>query len=853
MNLWHLLVRRSWLALLPGVLAMAVALALPPESPRGGAALAERGPSAEATPSCPGANPEDDPSGAFGPLGMCEYTVNVVGNTYVDWNRNGRYDPNAGQDSRLPGVVVRLIDVASGQAIGQAVTNQTGYYRFPGLPKGPTYRAEVLVPEQYVPTTPTYRDMALQNFSTFWCCSARADFGLAPGRHAPTPSIPPPGGPPGHVASPPCCEIPYGRQIHLPILNYAANENVCSTIVEVQNVGAWPSKALLLVWGAPGFCPPQCTGPLKVECSGLLAPGTAWHFVGAQLPSSAKSAMVFSAPAISTEEGPLGGGVGGDVFADLLCEALFHQVVGNCNEFRRFKKAFNEYGTWQTPHYAFDFRRFAGASLAAEVVRKCPGDTNPLVDVTGGYLGIADEMLGAYDPVYAGFAFFTPLVYADEGGFTSWLYIQNGGYECSSIELWFKAQDDCNRPRVCDVLTLAPGETHQFDASQCVGPGFTGSAWVRGSQPLSIVVDLIGRDVLMSYTGNPSELKYTFEGAPAFTTGSQVAYGPLTYSEYQGWDTLIQVQNLSQVVNAKVKVYFLDRSGGVITTLIDWICPGGSQGYYLPVISEMPGNWVGTVRAESQDWFLPGQPSVGGPNITAVATMMKYADATRTQPLEAVAYSLFPEQRAYDWQVGSGYGGLWSGVGRIGIPSLMKDVGRSGLTTELAIANLVPVPGFTDFVIYFYDQNGLIGNLCEKLSERQVEYLDVAASLNFLPDGFKGSAVISAVYWDHRTADETGRQARNVLGLASVKIERTGTVRGSDVPGDESAASQGFPIIGRFTFGGPWIQCPGVPVGGPPIGGPIAPTPYPTNPTALPPGLPPTALPPPPPPGPPVP
>ena len=29
------------------------------------------------------------------------------------------------------------------------------------------------------------------------------------------------------------------------------------------------------------------------------------------------------------------------------------------------------------------------------------------------------------------------------------------------------------------------------------------------------------------------------------TPGNQVAYGPLVYSEYQGWDTGIQVQNLT--------------------------------------------------------------------------------------------------------------------------------------------------------------------------------------------------------------------------------------------------------------------------------------------------------------------
>ncbi|MCE7938086.1 hypothetical protein DCC79_04165 [bacterium] len=794
-----------------------IGAALSPGSAR--LAAAEDEVPVSATPSCPG-------GGAGMPVDAPCTALKVHGNTYVDNNRNGRYDPNTG-DTRLSGVVVKLLDPATGGVIGQAVTNADGYYSFPLLPVGPNYGVQVECPGGCQPTTPVYREFELRDFSTYWCCSARADFGCYQSGFIPGNPPPPPPGPPGlPPGKPPCCDIPSGQQTHIPILNYQANDNTCSTIIEVQNVGAWDSKALLVVWGAPGACPPQCTGPLKVECSGLLRPGSAWHFIDAQLPSRAKSGMVFSAPAINTPGS-------GDVFADLLCERLFHDVVGDCNEYRRFKKAYNEHGVWQVGSgYGFDFGAYPGASLAVEVVRKCPGDTNPLVNVTSSYIGLADEMLGVYDPAYGGYAFYAPLVYAEKGGFNSWLYVQNGGLECSSIEIWFQAQSDCLRPKICDILTLAPGETFQFDASTCVGPDWVGSATLRGSEPLSVAVDLIGHDVLMTYHGSPAELKYAFDGPPAFTTGSQVAYGPLLYSEYQGWDSMVQVQNLSTVTNARVKVYFLDRSGDVITTLTDWICPGGSQGFYLPVVADLPGNWVGHVRVESQEWFTPGQPAVPGPNITAVAHLVKYADVTRGQPLEAMAYALFSEQRAYDWQIGSGWGGLYSGVGRIGIPSFMKDVDRTGLTSEVAIANLVAKPGFTDFVIYIYDQNGLVTSMCEKLHDRQVEYLDAGNNMAFLPSGFKGSAVISAVYWSHEVFDPGGGFLRNLVGLAAVKVERSGGLLGTEVPGDESAANQGVPIIGPFGFSGPPARCPGVPSHVPccePPPGPGRPWPRPTD------------------------
>lgn len=86
------LVGGTWAALGAGPAGVAVARA---EAP------------ANATPNCPG--------GAAGgvPVDAPCTALKVHGNTYVDNNRNGRYDPNTG-DTRLPGVAVKLIDPASG-------------------------------------------------------------------------------------------------------------------------------------------------------------------------------------------------------------------------------------------------------------------------------------------------------------------------------------------------------------------------------------------------------------------------------------------------------------------------------------------------------------------------------------------------------------------------------------------------------------------------------------------------------------------------------------------------------------------------------------------------------------------
>ncbi|MEO8083950.1 MAG: lamin tail domain-containing protein [Ardenticatenales bacterium] len=606
-----------------------------------------------------------------------------------------------------------------------------------------------------------------------------------------------------------------GGQVHLPILNFMGQDDVCTTWIEVQNVGDDVVKAALITWGEPGFCPPQATGPLKVECTGLMSPGSTWNLVGAQVPTGSKGGILFKLsgrPLLS-----LGIDVGvDDLTADYVCETLFFGVVGDADDYRRFKRAYNEGLAFQGIPMSIAQGR---GILAVDVHRTCPGDVTPAVDVTSKYNGIAGSHLGLLDPVYGGYSYFVPLVQAHSGGFNTIIYIQNGGIGCSSIELWFKARDDCLRATICEILTLAPGETFQYDASDCAPADFQGNAWLRSSQPLALAVDIIGHDTLMTYMGEPGEINYTFDPKRSvFSDGSQVLFGPLMYSEYQGWDTGVQVQNLSPATAAKLKVYFLDRGGDIITTLVDWVCPHGAQTLFLPVIADLPGNWVGSIRVESQEWVTPGAPNILSPNIVGVATLLRYVDPARTGVAEAIAYNLLPEHKIYDWQIGANAGGLESGVGLIAIPSLLRDLQRSGMTSELAIANVVPKPGFTDLVIYLYDQNGLIDYVCQKLNEKQVEYIDLQ-SWGFVNEGFKGSAIISAWYWEHDVFDDGGNFIRNLVGLGAVSIERRKARLGEDVPGDEAAGERGIPfrvqdIEGAalgYLFLGPAPLCPGFP------------------------------------------
>jgi len=132
-------------------------------------------------------------------------------------------------------------------------------------------------------------------------------------------------------------------------------------------------------------------------------------------------------------------------------------VAGEQDDDRDIKKAYNG-----NLDFAGINQGIATASgfLAVEVLRHCPGDVTPGVEVSSKYIGIAASHLGSYDPIFGGYGYYVPLIYANKAGLNTVIYIQNGGLECSSLELWFKAQDDCLRARICDVATLAPGETY---------------------------------------------------------------------------------------------------------------------------------------------------------------------------------------------------------------------------------------------------------------------------------------------------------------------------------------------------------------------------------------------------------
>src|SRR3990172_10902882 len=109
----------------------------------------------------------------------------------------------------------------------------------------------------------------------------------------------------------------------------------------------------------------------------------------------------------------------------------------------------------------------------------------------------------------------------------------------------------------------------------------------------------------MTYTGLPKWIEAPPDlddpAPPSPASGETVVWAPLVYSEFEPhWTTRIHIQNTSAATEAQAKLYVYDRSGDIVTTSVRRICPRGSYTFDLPDLPDLPGNWVGSARVESQ-------------------------------------------------------------------------------------------------------------------------------------------------------------------------------------------------------------------------------------------------------------
>lgn len=273
--------------------------------------------------------------------------------------------------------------------------------------------------------------------------------------------------------------------VFLPALDAPLGVRDCEAAVRVQNVGDRPGRVMLWLWGAPGACFTGCRPPLAVLCTGLVAPGAAWEFEAsaAGWPAGVQSGAVFSlaadAPAACLDlVRPAANGAGRDAAAGAL---------PGCGAYRIFRTAWDDGADGGGRIALADVY---GPPITASVTRRCPG-ANKLVAGIGAYEGVAGRHTAGYDRVAWVGTYAAPVVRAEPGAVDTWLSLQNAGGCCAAVDIWFQARDACQPDALCFSGTIPPGGTLRFRAADC-RPTFDGTAWIRGSEPLAIVVDVVG-------------------------------------------------------------------------------------------------------------------------------------------------------------------------------------------------------------------------------------------------------------------------------------------------------------------------------------------------------------------------
>lgn len=610
------------------------------------------------------------------------------------------------------------------------------------------------------------------------------------------------------------------REVFAPVLNFQGGDDVCRAWIAVQNVGAEPTKGVLVAFMEAGQCPPADQGINKTECTGLIMPGGTWDLLGAQIPTGAFGGVVYSfTPRRLSEIGAAAGGAD-DVTADHLCAMLSATGRGVAGRYAEFAAALRAGEVFE----GVDLGQVAGAPIAVQVIRHCPGDRTPGVEVGSSYTGRPLASLGAQS-AGQGFEYAISGIHAADSGADSFVYLQNAGLACASVEMWFAPAGTCDQRVRCGAgRGIAPGETGVLPADACTGPSQRGTLWITSDQPLAVVTDTVDRDAMLTHAAvamaPPGADSDPVAGAARRLLAPVVYVDPASEAPVRpvAGNVAVFVTNHSRVDPALVRVSLRDASGVVIAAEIGTVCAGGTEVFGGPTTQRADGATVGSIVVESER--NPESPAIEPPPVSAVAEVRQRNANAPADVLQASSINLQPAPVGSAVPPASGVG---PGHALLAVPLVADDLNGTGLATELVIANAIDAPGQTDVVVLVYDQNALVSSRCRVLGPGAVAYLDTRA-VHGVASGFKGGALVSATAWSHTTEIRPG-VAQAVVGLLAASVVRSGTVAGEDIPGDEVGVTAAVPLPAEAWrgFEGMRVAVPLCPAGALPTRAPGAP------------------------------
>jgi len=534
------------------------------------------------------------------------------------------------------------------------------------------------------------------------------------------------------------------------------------TWIQVQNVGTEDTGAIFFGWGEySGKCPTNDPGVIVHYCA-KIRENALWT-LRTQISETVKSGIIYTVTADAYQE---------------ACSTA-ELTEGNTDMWREWLKEW-EFGTGMNitkdPAIEMTWGPAQGEEIAVTVTRYGPNDYDTFVSST--YTGISGNMEGE-DPPYD---YYAPYVMKGYNGLDTEITIQNSGQECTSVWIDYLEQGTCYIVYSQHIEQLAPGEAKRVRLPCNTGQIpclWLGSAHISAEQPLGIIVDEtsfaepcpggVDRGTLLTHRARPK-----IEVRDSEVVTDTIVYADLLFREWNGWESSIQVQNVSRTgLHTFVTVDFMDNSGDEILFLGDWVCANGSTTFHLPSI----GDLIEDTRIEY----------VGAAEIQSHSQVDYPGGRTPAQPIFAVVDLKKPRTAWMDAQGGSYNAHPYSQkewVSEIALPFVAKDASDmyTRWTSLIAIRNNSNCNKIKP-KIWFKKEDGAL--VCEInsfwLRPKHVKLIDLD-NLGCLIPGYIGAAKVIIEDWEQLCdVDNDGHIDNEPIMPSVIVVERGVLPLGGDV------------------------------------------------------------------------
>ncbi|MBL7156192.1 MAG: hypothetical protein ISS87_01150 [Candidatus Pacebacteria bacterium] len=335
------------------------------------------------------------------------------------------------------------------------------------------------------------------------------------------------------------------------------------------------------------------------------------------------------------------------------------------------------------------------------------------------YVGVHDDS-GSSPP----YQYFTPYLMKEYNCLNTKMTIQNSGDICTSIWIYYREQGTCQVLFAQHIEQIAPGEAIRIKLPNTIPQPFLGSGFITANAPLGIVVD--------QTTSGQSECSdrgsfLSYEGLPY--TGDLNWYVPMAFREISGWETSIQIQNMTrQSLPAFITADFMNSSGGKILFVGDWVSPYCSTTVYVPGIVDLGSDYTGGVEVQAHTQVdYPGNV-VNGQLIGVVVDLkfQYHGEPSRLGP-QAGSYVAHAQNQI-------------QGVNIFACPLVSK--GHQSVTSQIGIRNHSNCNKIRPRINFYDETGGLVSSyVLSWLHPKQIRLLDLE-TVGGLVSGWMGNAKI---------------------------------------------------------------------------------------------------------------